>query len=96
MTMVHLLNQLSTKGLEGKTPYEAWYRRTPVVGHLRTFSCLAYVKELNVVSKLSDRNTPGVFIIYAEGVKVYHILDPVTWHVRTTQDVIIDQGRSWD
>jgi hypothetical protein len=55
----------------------------PSVGHLCTFDCLAYVKELNVVSKLSDRSTPGVFSGYAEGVKVYRILDPVTWCVHT-------------
>jgi hypothetical protein len=43
--------------------------RTPVVGHLRTFGCLAYVKELDAISKLSNRSTLGVFIDYTEGVK---------------------------
>jgi hypothetical protein len=33
-----------------------------------------------------------VFIGYAEGVKAYHILDPVTQHVRTARDVIFDEG----
>jgi hypothetical protein len=93
MTVVHLLNQSPTKSLEGKTSYEAWHRRTPAVGHLRTFSCLAYVKELNAISKLSDMSMPGVFIGYAEGVKVYHILDPVIRRVRTAWDVIFDEGR---
>jgi transposase InsO family protein len=94
MTAVHLINRSPTKSLEGKTPYETRHRRTPMVGHLRTFGCLAYAKELNVVSKLSDRSTSGVFIGYAEGVKAYRILDPVTWRVRTTRDVIFDEGRS--
>jgi hypothetical protein len=95
MTVVHLLNRSLTKSLEGKTLYEAWHRRTPVVGHLRTFGCLVYVKELNTVSKLSDRSMLGVFIGYAEGVKVYRILDPVTRRVRTVGDVIFDEGRIW-
>jgi hypothetical protein len=56
MTVVHLLNGLSTKSLEGKTLYESWHGRTPAVRHLCTFSYLAYVKELNTVSKLSDRS----------------------------------------
>jgi hypothetical protein len=67
-----------------------------VVGHLRTFGCLAYVKVLNVLSKLSDRSTPGVFIGYAEGIKVYRILDLVTQCVHMTRDVILDEDRGWD
>lgn len=54
MTAVHLLNRSPTKSLEGKTPYEAWHGRTPVVGHLYRFGCLPFVKELNHVSKLED------------------------------------------
>ena len=88
MTAVHLLNRSPTKSLEGKTPYEAWHGRTPAVGHLRTFGCLAYAKELNHVGKLDDRSTPGVFIGYAEGAKAYRILDPTTRRVRTARDVV--------
>jgi hypothetical protein len=68
MTVVHLLNRSPTKSLQGRTLYKAWHGRTPAVGHLRTFGCLAYIKEMNTVSKLSDRSTPGVFIGYTEGV----------------------------
>jgi hypothetical protein len=93
MTAVHLLNQLLTKSLEGKISYEAWHERTPAIGHLHTFGCLACVKELNAVSKLSDRSTPGVFIGYAEGVKAYRILEPVTRRVHIACDVIFDKGR---
>jgi hypothetical protein len=78
MTAMHQLNWSPTKGLEGKTPYEAWHGRTPMIGHLHMFSYLAYVKELNAVGKLSDRSTPGMFISYAEGVKAYRILNPMT------------------
>jgi transposase InsO family protein len=53
MTVVHLLNRSPTKSLEGKTPYDSWHGRTPAVKHLRTFGCLAYVKELNAIGKLS-------------------------------------------
>jgi hypothetical protein len=68
----------------GKTPYEAWHRRTLAVKHLHTFNCLAYIKELSTVNKLSDRSTSGVFISYVEGVKAYWVLDSVTRRVRTT------------
>jgi hypothetical protein len=93
MTAVHLLNRSPTKSQEGKTPYESWHGRTSAVRHLRTFGYLAYVKEPNAISKLSDKNTLDVFIGYAEGVKAYRILDPVTRRVRTTWDVIFNEGR---
>ena len=46
MTAVHLLNRSLTKSLLGKTPYEAWHRRVPSVGHLKVFRCIAYAKDL--------------------------------------------------
>jgi hypothetical protein len=96
MTAVHLLNRSPTKSLEGKTSYETWHQRTPMIRHIRTFSCLAYAKEMNDVRKLSDKRIPGMFISYAEGVKVHHILNPVTRCVRTARDVIFDEGHGWD
>jgi hypothetical protein len=36
-----------------------------------------------------------VFIGYEEGSKAYRILDPGTLRVRTTRDVVLDEGRGW-
>ena len=95
MTAVHLLNRSPTKALDGKTSYEAWHGRKPVVSHLRVFGSLAFAKELNHVGKLDDRSTPGVFIGYAEGVKAYRILDPAIQRVHISRDVVFDEGRGW-
>jgi hypothetical protein len=62
MSAVHLLNRSPTKALDGKTSYEAWHGRKPMLSHLRVFDCLTFIKELNHVGKLDDRSTPGVFI----------------------------------
>ena len=82
MTAVHLLNRSPTQSLQGKTPYEAWHGRMPVVSHLKTFGCVASTKELGQLRKLDDRGKPDVFIGYAEGAKAYRILDPVTQRVK--------------
>jgi len=95
MTAVHLLNRSPTSALDGKTPYEAWHGRKPAVSYLQVFGCLAFVKELNHVSKLDDRSSPGVFIVYAEGAKAYRLLDPATRCVRVARDVVFDEGRGW-
>jgi hypothetical protein len=95
VTSVYILNRSPTKALNGMTPYEAWHGRQPSVSHLRVFGCLAFTKELGHISKLDDRSTPGVFIGYAEGSKAYRILDPGALRVRTTRDVVFDEGRGW-
>jgi hypothetical protein len=95
VTTVYILNRSPTKALNSRTPYEAWHGRKPTVSHLRVFGCLAFGKELGHIGKLDDRSTPGVFIGYAEGSKTYHILDPGTQRVRTTHDVVFDEGRGW-
>jgi hypothetical protein len=95
VTAVYILNRSPTKALNGGTPYEPWHRRNPAVSHLRVFGCLAFSKELGHIGNLDDRSTPVVFIGYAEGWKAYRILDPGTQHVRTTHDVVFDEGRGW-
>jgi hypothetical protein len=93
VTAVYILNRSPTKALNGRTPYEAWHGRKPAVSHLRVFGCLAFGKEFGHIGKLDDRSIPGVFIGYADGLKTYCILDPGTQRVRTTRDVVFDEGR---
>jgi hypothetical protein len=90
------LNHMPTKSLIGNMPCEAKHGKKPMVSFLRTFGCLAFVKELNDVRKLDDRSTPGVFIGYEEGVKAYRVLDPRTRRVRLARDVIFDESHGWD
>jgi hypothetical protein len=90
---VYILNRSPTKALNGRTPYEAWHGRKPAVSHLRVFGCLSFDKELGHIDKLDDRSTPGGFIGYVEGSKAYCIVDPGTQRVRTTCDIVFDEGR---
>jgi hypothetical protein len=95
VTAVYMLNRSPTKALNGRTPYEAWHGRKPAVSHLQVFDYLAFGKELGHIGKLDDSSTTGVFIGYVEGSKAYHILDPGTQRVRTTCDIVFDEGRGW-
>jgi hypothetical protein len=95
VTAVYILNLSPTKALNGRTPYETWHGRKLVVSHLRVFGCLTFNKELGHIDKLNDRSTPVVLIGYMEGLKAYCILDPGTQRVRTTRDVVFDEGRGW-
>jgi hypothetical protein len=60
---MYVLNRSPTKGVVGKTLYEAWHGRKPVVHHLRTFGCIAYVKDTSPnLKKLDDRSHPMIFV----------------------------------
>jgi hypothetical protein len=96
MLFQFLLNRSTTRALSDKTPYEAWYGSKPAVQFLRTFGCLAYVKELECHGKLEDGLTLGVFIGYEEGGKDYQVLDPITQRVRTMRDVVFDGDHGWN
>jgi hypothetical protein len=93
VAVVYILNRSSTKALNGRMLYEAWHGRKLVVSHQWVFSCLAFGKELGHIGKLDNRISPGVFIGYVEGSEAYRILDPGTQCVRTTRDVVFDEGR---
>ena len=54
-TAVYLLNRSSSKSIGGKTPYELWTGSAPGVHHLRTFGCVAHVKNTTPnLKKLDD------------------------------------------
>lgn len=79
------------------TPYEAWHGKKPAVSYLRTFGCLAYVKDVRPhLPKLSDCSKPMVLIGYADGAKAYKVFDPVSGRVQVSRDVIFDEGAGWD
>src|SRR5438105_150560 len=97
VTAVFLLNRAPTKSLDGMTPFEAWHGRKPAVHFLRTFGCVAHVKDVQPhPSKLADRSRKMVFIGYEEGSKAYRALDLVSQRVHITRDVVFDEDAVWD
>jgi transposase InsO family protein len=92
VTPVYILSRSSTKALNDRTPYEAWYGRKSAVSHLRVFGRLTFAKKLGHIGKFDDMSTPGLFIGYADGSKDYRILDPGTQRVHMMHDVVFDEG----
>ena len=81
-TAVYILNRTSSKALQGQTPHEKWTGRKPLVDHLRTFGCIAHVKDTRRhQGKLEDRSKLMIFIGYQIGSKAYKCLDPVNLKV---------------
>jgi hypothetical protein len=74
-TMVYINNRCPTKGLESKTPQEAWIDKKPDVFHLKVFSCKTFVHIPDEKrSKLESKSMPCVFLGYCEGSKAYQLI----------------------
>jgi hypothetical protein len=96
-TAVFILNRSPTRSVEGSTPYEAWYGVKPSVSFLRTFGCVAHVKQGNKrLSKLEDRSTPMVFIGYEPGSKAWRFYNLETKRVHVSRDAIFEEDRAWN
>lgn len=97
MTAVYLLNRSPMKSLAGCTPYEAWHGKKPSVEHLRTFGCIAHVKDVKPhLKKLQDRSTKMVLLGYEMGAKAYRVFDPTARRVHVSRDVVFDEATQWD
>ncbi|KAJ4740894.1 Transposon Ty1-H Gag-Pol polyprotein [Rhynchospora pubera] len=96
-TAVYILNRAITKSVVGMTPYEAWHKQKPSVHHMRTFGCIAHVKQLNNQGgKFAARSTPMVFIGYEIGSKAYRMYDPVTGKLQISRDAVFEEEKAWN
>jgi transposase InsO family protein len=96
-TAVYILNRSPTRSLDGKTPFEAWHGERPTVSFLRTFGCVAHVRNTKPhLKKLEDRSTPMIFVGYEVGSKAYRVFNPVDGRVHVTRDVMFDEDAQWN
>ena len=93
---VYVLNRSYTKSLENSTPYEKWSGRKLSIDHLRIFGSVVHVKTTKRVNKLEDRSNVMVFIGYELGTKAYRCLDPLSFKVTISRDVVFEEFQSWD
>ncbi|KAJ9560140.1 hypothetical protein OSB04_005300 [Centaurea solstitialis] len=93
---VYILNRVSTKALNDKTPYEAWSGKRPNIGRLRVFGCVAHSKVLRGQQrKLDSRSEMLVHLGTETGSKAYRLLDPVSGRIRVSRDVRFEEYKAW-
>ncbi|WVZ54433.1 hypothetical protein U9M48_005225 [Paspalum notatum var. saurae] len=95
-TAIFILNRSPTRALAGQTPYEAWHGERPRVHFMRTFGCVAHVKDMRPgLKKLDDWSTPTIFVGYEPGSKAYRCYNPRSGRVVVSRDVIFNEDASW-
>lgn len=92
----YLINRISTRALDGQTPYEALKGRKPNINHLRIFGCLCYAKVEKIkLRKLDDISRVLVHLGTEPGSKAYRLLDPTTKSIKVSRDVVFDETKGW-
>ncbi|WVZ93228.1 hypothetical protein U9M48_039226 [Paspalum notatum var. saurae] len=88
--------RIADEGACWPTPYEAWHGERPAVHFMRTFGCIAHVKNTRPhLNKLEDRSSRTIFVGYEPGSKAYRCYNPATARVVVSRDVIFDEEASW-
>jgi hypothetical protein len=76
--------------------FEAYHSHKPVVGYLKTFGYVGFVKDKRSgLKKLDHLSVCMVFIEYSKGAKACMMLDPSSGRVRVSCYVIFDENRGW-
>ena len=87
--VVYVRNWCPTKGMEGKTPEEAWSGRMRHPFHMRMFICVTYAKVLDQrQSKLDAKAVKCLFLGYCEGTKAYRYICLETKKIIKSPDVV--------
>ena len=91
-TIVHIRNRTKRVVVEGKTLYEAYYGKKPVITHLRVFVFDAYVRvHKDTRTKLDSHSRKCIFIGYNKQSKAYRVYDPVKRQVLINRDVVFEE-----
>ena len=92
-TAVFIINRLPTPVLNGKSPFEILYGKSPLYTTFRVFGCLcfpnlrAYTKH-----KFEPKSLPCVFLGYHTSYKGFRCLDPVSQRVFITRHARFDEN----
>ncbi|KAH0706124.1 hypothetical protein KY289_011200 [Solanum tuberosum] len=78
LAAVYLINRLPTPTLNGKSPYEIFYKKKPSLDHLRNIGCLCFATTLVRKDKFSARASACVLLGYSltqKGYPLYNIIE---------------------
>lgn len=92
VTAAYLINQMPSRILNKKTPFEMLYGKKPELQHLRVFGCLCYVTTVGPRDKLSPRAMQCIFMGYPSLTKGYRVFDKSTGEFFVSRDVVFHEA----
>ena len=87
-----MLNRLSTKTLDSKTPYEVWFGMKPTVEHLRIFGSICYMHIPEIKrDKLDKKAEIGILVGYSNTTKGFRVYGLKSNKLVICRNVIVDE-----
>nr|XP_043620166.1 uncharacterized protein LOC122592014 [Erigeron canadensis] len=74
LTACYLINRLPSSVLNGKSPYELFFKSQPNLSHFKVFGCLCFATILNNFDKFSSKSEKCILLGYANAKKRYKLL----------------------
>jgi transposase InsO family protein len=87
VTAAYLTTLTASTTLEGKTPFELWFRRAPSLSHLREIGCQAFALIPTQNPKISQRSASCTLIGYAPHSKAYRLWEPTSGRIYNSYHV---------
>lgn len=88
----YIYNRNPTSVLNGKSPYEALFKKIPDYGKLRVFGCKAFpCLRAYRANKLDRKSTSCTFLGYSVDNDAYLCLDPESHRMYVSRDVVFDE-----
>ena len=86
-----IINWLPAPLLDGHSPYEKLFHKTPNCTFLRVFGCECFPTILNNQNKFEPRSTNCVFLSYASHYNGYRCLDPTRGRAYVSRHVLFHE-----
>jgi len=86
----HILNRSPHLALDGKTPFEVWCGRKPILSHLRVFGCPTWASHSSRSCK-EPTPCPCTFLGYEDNAKAYRLMDPERHEIFVEKDVNFEE-----
>lgn len=90
-TAVYLLNRLPTVLLQGKSPFEKFFQRSPSLQHLRVFGSLCYATTVKKGDKFCPRAISAVHMGYSSSQKGYILYDLCSKRFFVSRDTVFKE-----
>ena len=93
LNATYVKNRVTTKAVESKVPYEAFWKRKPSVDYMRTFGCDAYGQVPSAIrKKLDPKSRKVTFLGYDLRSKAYRLWDFEKNRLVISRDVAFNEG----
>lgn len=94
-TAVYLRNRSPTTTVQGKTPFEAWTKEKPDVGHLKVFGCLCFAHVAkDERQKFDAKARKCIMLGYGTETKAYRLYDVEREKVFLSRDVVFNETKN--